>query len=96
MDHQVFFYESNSSKPVAKFINKLNHNSHAKTLHVLILLKKYGLQLGAPHLKKIQDEIFELRIRGKEEIRLLFAYSNNNFYILHAFKKKQIKFQVEI
>lgn len=47
--------------------------------------------MGAQNIKKVQNKLFELRIRGKEKIRFLFTCRGQNFYILHGFKKKTNK-----
>jgi len=44
-----------------------------------------------PYVKKINQNLHELRIRGKIEVRILFAYKYNVFYLLHGFKKKRQK-----
>ena len=49
------------------------------------------LLLGMPYSKKLTKEINELRIRGREEIRILYTFSKSNIYLLHAFKKKTQK-----
>lgn len=47
--------------------------------------------MSAKNIKKILDKLFELRIRGKEEIRLFFTHNEQGFYVLHVFKKKTNK-----
>ena len=54
-------------------------------------MRKYGLIMGMPHIKKINKDLFELRVRGKIQVRFLFTYKNNTFYLLHGFKKKRQK-----
>jgi len=44
-----------------------------------------------PHAKKLTGKIYELRIRGKEEVRIIYAFVKNRIYLLHAFKKKTQK-----
>lgn len=44
-----------------------------------------------PHCKKLTSDIFELRIRGKEEVRILYSTRKGDIYLLHAFKKKSQK-----
>jgi len=47
--------------------------------------------LKPPYIKKLQDKLYELRISGKVAIRILYTISNNEYYLLHAFKKKNQK-----
>src|SRR5258708_31150724 len=34
------------------------------------LLERYGFQLGMPHSKMLKSGVYELRIRGKEEVHI--------------------------
>jgi phage-related protein len=87
----IFFESGRKEKPVEKFIRSLNAVTIAKILRMLDLLEKYGPRLSMPHAKKIGSDIFELRIRGKEEIRVFYVFRNRDVYLLHAFKKKSNK-----
>lgn len=53
------------------------------------LLSEYGLKLGEPYIKKIEDDIWELRPMRD---RILFAsWYNNKFILLNFFMKKTNK-----
>ena len=42
-----------------------------------------------PHSKALGAGLYELRIRGKEEIRLLYCFtSERTIYLLHGIKKQ--------
>ena len=42
-----------------------------------------------PHAKPLGDGLYELRVRGKEEIRTIYVYQKGKtIIILHGFKKK--------
>jgi len=87
--YRLYFYETNSQKPVEKFINKLQPSSKAKVVKELDLLAEYGVQLVMPHAKPIGSGLYELRIRDKQEVRLIYLFfKGDNIYILHAFFKK--------
>jgi phage-related protein len=43
------------------------------------------------YVKKIQKQIWELRIRGKIEVRILYTVKNSNVYLLSWFIKKSQK-----
>ena len=55
------------------------------------LLEKYGPEIGMPYVRKIGNNLFELRIRKQESIRFFFTLKNNTIWILHGFKKKRMK-----
>ncbi len=55
----------------------------------LELLRKFGLDLGVPYVKSIRGKLWELRITGRSQHRVLyFAASEKRFVLLHAFTKK--------
>ncbi len=86
-----FFQTARGEKVVKEFIKNLETKTIGKVSQTLSLLKAYGPILGMPYSKKLTKEISELRIRGNEEVRILYAFSKNNIYLLHAFKKKTQK-----
>lgn len=92
MNWTVLFYETDrGEKPVKQFIFSQQKQAQSKILHLLELLQQYGNILGMPHSKRLGNNLFELRIRGKEEIRLLYCFRKSNIIILHAFKKQTQK-----
>lgn len=93
--HIVAFETSRGEKPVEAFIKVQQSQTQAKIAHLLDLLEKYGPLLGMPHIKKIATDLFELRIRGREEIRIFFTCKEKNIYLLHGFKKKTQKTPVK-
>ena len=44
-----------------------------------------------PHSKKITGDLFELRIRGRQEIRILYTFYRSQIILLHGFIKKTPK-----
>lgn len=92
MPWQILLFESGrSERPVEEFIKKQQPQAQAKIIHHLNLLQQYGPQLGLPHSKLMASGIYELRIRGKEELRILYCFKNKQIYLLHAFKKQSRK-----
>ena len=54
------------------------------------LLRQYGNLLGLPHSKALSGGLYELRIRGKEEIRIFYCFAGQKtIYLLHVFKKQK-------
>ena len=92
MDWKIILFESvRGEKFVEQFIKKQNFSTVAKIAHTIDLLGKHGSFLGMPHAKKIDKKLYELRIRGKEEIRIIYGFVRKDIYLLHAFKKKSNK-----
>ncbi len=74
-----------------KFIKSLEKSTIAKVLRIIDLLEMFGHYLGMPHAKKISDQIFELRVRGKQEVRIFYTFYKNKIVLLHGFIKKSAK-----
>jgi len=79
------------TKKIEHFIINLEKPIIAKILRTLDLLEKFGNKLGMPHSKKIDNDLFELRICGKKEIRIIYCFCNDTIILLHAFVKKTQK-----
>ena len=86
-----FFESTRGERPVEEFIKNLDEQMKAKFLHLYDLLRVYGPRLTFPHTKHVTKNIFELRIRGKTEMRIFYVYHHNMYVLLHAFKKKTQK-----
>jgi phage-related protein len=37
----------------------------------------------------LYDGLFELKIIGKKQVRIIYCFHNNKIYLLHGFVKKQ-------
>ena len=85
------FETSREDKLVEKFIKSQQPQTQAKIVHLIDLLQKNGSLLGMPHAKKLTSDLFELRIRGKKEIRIIYCFKRRTIYLLHAFKKQTQK-----
>ncbi len=71
----ILTYEtSRKEKPVDEFIKKQQPQARSKIAHNVRLLRQYGNLLGLPHSKALGEGLYELRIRGKEELRYLFRF----------------------
>lgn len=86
-----FFQTKRGEKVVKEFIKSLPPKVIGKISQNLDLLKARGPFLGMPYSKKLLQGISELRIRGKTEVRILYSFSKNSIYLLHAFKKQTQK-----
>lgn len=87
----VLFETSRGEHPVEEFLNKQQRPARTKVGHLLDLIVKHGYMVGFPHVKQIMPELYELRIRGKEELRIFYTFRKKEIILLHAFKKKTQK-----
>jgi len=81
---------------IEHFIAGLEKSTIAKVLRSFDLLETFGHRLGMPHSKKIEDGLFEFRIRGVQEVRFLYTFQKGQVVIvLHGFVKKSQKLLVK-
>jgi len=85
----IVFETSRGKKPFEEFVKSLNESTIAKVSHETDLLEKHGPRLSMPHSKKLTTDLYELRIRGRQEIRIIYSFIKNDIYLLHAFKKQK-------
>jgi phage-related protein len=92
LNRVILLYEtSRGEKPIELFILSQNAATQAKTARQIDLLEKHGHLLGMPHSKKLHSDIYELRIRGQNELRILYCFKKKGIYLLHIFKKQTQK-----
>ncbi|OGE25337.1 hypothetical protein A3C26_00700 [Candidatus Daviesbacteria bacterium RIFCSPHIGHO2_02_FULL_39_12] len=73
-------------------MKKQQPQTRAKIAHNVKLLRQHGNKLGMPHSKSLGLGLYELRIRGKEELRFFYCFtSQRTIHLLHAFKKKTLQ-----
>lgn len=75
-------------KGIDEFIESLEDITIAKVLRTIDLLEKFGHALGLPHSKPLGKGLFELRVRGKQDIRIFYAFHGAEAVLLHGFIKK--------
>lgn len=85
----VFYRDRRGKCPPLEFIEELPMMEQAKIRNALRLLQEFGTNLRMPYAKPIQGKLWELRPGG---IRLFyFAYIEQQFVILHGYRKQSQK-----
>lgn len=84
----ITFETPRGEKPINEFIKKQNPSARSKIIHKIRLLKRYGNQLSMPHAKTLGEGLYEIRVRGKEELRIFYCFEKQTIHLLHAFKKQ--------
>ena len=79
-----------------KFIKSLEKPTIAKVLRIIDLLELFGNKLNMPHSKKVAVHLFELRVRGIQDVRILYAFNKGEVVLLHGFIKRAVVFLKEI
>lgn len=94
-DWGIIYYQAvnQSSSPIQDFIQSLDVKARAKVGNSLNLLEEFGTKLSFSHIKKLTGtELWELRILGQDNLRILYvAVTGKNFLLLHGFSKKKQK-----
>ena len=92
--YRLIYYETdNGRQPVAEWIDSRPVAQQAKIFWVLTRLSESGYLLGPPWLRKLDDDIWEVRIQySGEHLRVLFYERDPGvFVLLCAFSKKAKK-----
>jgi phage-related protein len=75
--------------PVQEYIEGLPSREASRVAYALRLLRESGIELGAPHARSLGGKLWELRVTGSLQHRVLyFAASGRRLILLHAFTKK--------
>ena len=77
-----------ADKKIQRFIKSLEKSTIAKLLRTVNILEQFGYEIGMPYSKKVDHDLFELRVRGQQEIRILYAFHQGSIFLLHGFIKK--------
>lgn len=76
---------------IDKFIFKLDTQTQARVLRYIELLEKYGYKLEMPYSKSLHGNLFELRIMGNIQVRIIYCFHKGTIYLLNIFSKKTNK-----
>lgn len=89
----VVYFSIKGSDPINDFLDSLTEKQQAKILRVLQTIKTYGIFSVMPHVKKLTGlKIWEIRILGKDNIRIIyFIFDKQTIVLLHGFIKKSQK-----
>ena len=75
-------------------LRALPADMQARFLHIAELLETFGPQrVGMPHIRPLEDKLWEMRIKGRDGIaRAVYAaVRNRRLLVLHVFVKKTQK-----
>ena len=92
MTYRVVLYQTaRGNRPVRQYITNLDNSTFAKYLRLINLLTQSGPNLGMPYSKRLTSHLNELRVLGKNSIRVIYTQIDNIYVLLHAFQKKTRK-----
>jgi phage-related protein len=90
MAWEIETYKTSSGQEVVEqFIIKMQPATQGKLTRLLDMLEQFGPELSMPHTKPMSGGLYELRVRGKQEVRVFYIFAKGStIYLLHAFQKK--------
>ena len=74
-----------------KFVRSLEPQTIAKVIGLVRKLHEHGHDLGMPHSRHLGSRLYELRIRGAQEVRIFYTVHENVIFLLHGFVKKTMR-----
>jgi phage-related protein len=88
-----FYRDEDGSKPVADFLREIDRSNTPLATRMKVELRRLQDRRnhGLPHTRQIvgRPGLFELRVRGHDDARLLFFYgAEREIVVLHGFVKK--------
>jgi len=88
-----YFTHANGKSPVIEFVSSLDERIQSKIVHIIELIKKYGIASVYSYTRKLSgSSLWEIRLIGKNSVRLLYAIQEGDkILILHGFVKKTQK-----
>lgn len=88
--YEVGFYcGSNGKSDILDFIEKCDIKLQSKINRQILYIEEYGLNRVVPNLRKIVGtEFWELRVLGKDNIRLFCFQKGRVITIINIFNKK--------
>ena len=88
-----YYRTAKAENPVKDFLESLSKQQKAKVFRIFITIERYGLLAILPHIKKLSGTpLWEIRILGKDSIRIIYVSIEQNIVcVLHGFIKKRQK-----
>ena len=83
----IIFFDND----LEEFVQSLTPESIVKILRTIDLLERFSYKLGMPHSKKVDENLFELRIHGSPAVRIFYTFYESKIILLHGFNKKSQK-----
>jgi len=86
-----YYINKRGESPVKKFLLEQDHRVKAKVLDAIDILIQSGPFLKPPYMKKLDKDLYELRIKSTVAVRVFYSPVTGTYYLLHAFVKKTQK-----
>lgn len=88
----IFYTDKKGKSPITEFLDNCDERLRSKILRQFMYAGEFGLTPKIPNIKKVTGtDFWELRILGRDNIRIFCLSKQNNIYIIHIFAKKKQK-----
>ncbi|HHW39361.1 MAG TPA: type II toxin-antitoxin system RelE/ParE family toxin [Bacillales bacterium] len=89
----IEYMKPNGEIPIVDYLQSLPPKHEAKVVRSIQLLEEFGPEIGMPHVRTLDDGIFELRTKFSSNIfrSLFFHWYDNKLVLTHGFTKKTQK-----
>jgi phage-related protein len=85
----AYFREASGRSPVETFIDGRAMEEKIETMVGIDMLQSHGISVGRPWAAPLGKGLWELRIRTRRQLRILyFSHTEKTFVLLHGFVKK--------
>ena len=93
MTKVIYYTTTLGDSPADDFVKSLSSSQAAKIIRILSYVEIYGLVTPIRHVKKLTGTpLWEIRILGQDNIRVLYATMDEDaIIVLHGFLKKTQK-----
>lgn len=90
---RIYYYRTNNKEPIKEFLDSIEKQTKEKVFRIFEHIEEYGIRAPIPNLKKLTGtELWEIRILGKQSIRIIYLLiKNDDILVLHGFVKKTQK-----
>lgn len=79
------------NEKIERFIKSLDTETAMRVDRTIGVLEKVGHLIEMPDSKSLGKGLFELRIHGKKQVRIIYLFKNDKAYVVHGFIKKTDK-----
>lgn len=76
---------------VFEFTRTLQKHTYPRVLKTITLLRNFGYFLRMPYSKRILKDLYELRIRGEQEVRIFYTIAGDEAFLIYGIIKKSDK-----
>lgn len=84
---EIQFFHPN----IKDFLDALDTTDLTRVRRIFGLFEAHGNKVGFPYSRALGNRLFEIRTRGKVDVRLLYTFYKGQVVVLHAFVKKSMQ-----